>query len=155
VVDDDLPALIGFFEDEREDTAGGAAFFFAAIEVVFTDDYGELFVEGMDFQLREGQGAHDCFGRVVVAVFVEHAIDTAEDLVGDEEGIGGVFVALNKGWEIAFVPSVFLGHEDLDDVELLLGGGLELIVLREGRESEGEDKCEDCGVAAWHGGHLV
>jgi hypothetical protein len=158
VVDDDLPALIGFFEDEGEDAVGVASIFLAAIEMIFANDYGEFFVEWVDFQLGEGERAHDGSGGVVVPVFIEHAIDAAEDLVGDEEGVGRVFVALNEGRKVAFVPSVFLRGEDFDDVEFLLGGGFELVVLRVGGESDGEDECKDCGVeagAAWHGGHLV
>jgi hypothetical protein len=155
VVDDDLPALVGFFEDEGEDAVGVAAFFFVAVEVVFADDYGEPFVEGVDLELGEAEGAHCGSGGVVVAVLLEHAVDAAEDLAGDEEGVGGVFVALDEGFEVATVPGGLLGEEDLDDVELLLGGGLELGVLRVGDEGQKEDGEEGKSGSAeagaeWH-----
>ena len=158
MVDDDLPSLIGLFEDEGEDAVGVTTVFFAAVEMVLADDYGEILVEWVDFEFGETEIAHCGSAWVVVTVLIEHAVDAAKDLVGDEEGVRGVFVALNEGLEVAFIPCGFLRHKDLDDVELLLGGGLELIVLRTGGEGEGEEEREDCGVAAgaeWHGGHLV
>jgi hypothetical protein len=155
VVDDDLPALVGFFEDEGEDAIGWATVFLAAVEMVFADDYGKLFVERVDFELGEAEVAHGGFVGVVVAVLVEHAVDATEDLVGDEEGVRGVFIALDEGREVAFIPCVFLSYEDLDDVELLFRGGFELIVLRAGGEGDGEN--EGYGIeteAEWHGCHL-
>src|SRR5260370_32921037 len=83
MVDDDLPAFVGFFEDEGEDAVGVAAFFLVAVEEVFADDYDEVVVEGGDLELGKGEGAHGGFGGVVVAVMVEHAVDAAEDLAGD------------------------------------------------------------------------
>ena len=158
MVDDDLPALIGLLEDEGKDAVGVAAIFFAAVQVVFADDYGEILVERMDLELGEAESAHGRSAGVVVAILVEHPIYAAEHLVGDEEGARGVFVALDEGLKVAFIPCVLLGHENLDDIELLLGCDLELIALRLGRDGYGEEERENCGVAtraAWHGGHLV
>lgn len=58
VVKHDLPALLGFFEDEGEDSFRVAAFFFTAIELIFADADGEALVEGVDFQFGEAEGAH-------------------------------------------------------------------------------------------------
>lgn len=157
VVENDLPTLIGFFEDEGEDAVGVAAVFFATVEMVFAEDYGELFVEGMDFEFGEAEGPHRGSAGVVVSVCIEHAVDAAVDLVGDEEGVRGVFVALNEAFEVAFVPCVLLGEEDFGDVQFLAARGLELIVLGVGREDDAEEECEDHGVetrAEWHGCHL-
>src|ERR1700722_10874082 len=93
VVDDDLPALVGFFEDEGEDAFGWASLLLVAFEVVLADDYGEVFVKGPDFKVGEGEGAHGGAGGVVAFVLVDQTGVTARDLVGDEEGVGSILVA--------------------------------------------------------------
>ena len=97
VVKDDLPAVVGVFEDEGEETFGAAAVFFAAIEVVFANNDGEVFVEGVDLEVGVGEGAHGGFAGVVVFVLVDEAGEAAEDLVGDEERVGRVLVSGGEG----------------------------------------------------------
>ena len=126
MVDDDLPALVGFFEDEREETFYVAAVLFAAVELILADADGEFFVEAVDFEVSEGEGAHGGFIGVVVLVLFDEAGVAAVDLAGDEEGVGGVFVGLGKGVYVAAVPGGLLGEEDFDDVELYAGGGVEV-----------------------------
>ena len=143
MVEDDLPAVVGVFEDEGEEAFGVAAVFFAALEAVFADDDGEVFVERVDLEVGVGEGAHGGFARVVVFVLVEQAGEAAEDLVSDEEGVGRVLVSLGEAGEVALVPGVLLRKKDLDDVELLPGGGVEGVgLLREdkSRRQEGEDE---------------
>ena len=140
VVDDDLPAVVGIFEDEGEEAFGVAAVFFAAFEVVFADNDSEVFVERMDLEVGVVEGAHGGFVGVVVLVLVEQAGEAAGDLVGDEEGVGGVFVAAGEAGEVALVPGVLLGDQDLDDVEFLARGGVErvrLLCVEERRGNEG------------------
>src|SRR5260370_13996769 len=84
MVDDDLPAFVGFFEDEGEDAVGVAAFFLVAVEVVFADDYDEVVVEGVDLELGEGEGAHGGFGGIVVAGLLPPALDAPEGPAGGE-----------------------------------------------------------------------
>ena len=162
VVDYDLPALVGFFEDEGEDSFYVAAVLFAAVELVFADADGEFFVEAVDFEIGEGEGTHGGFVGVVVLVLFDEAFVSAGDLVGDEEGVGGVFVGLGEAVDVAAVPGGLLGEQDLDDVELYAGGGVEVGggvlracrgVLRSGRgilrtgwrDGEDEEDCEQGG----------
>jgi hypothetical protein len=70
VVDDDLPAFVGLFEDEGEQAFGVAAVFFAAFELVFADADGAAAVEGVDFEIGAGEGSHGGFGGVVVVVLL-------------------------------------------------------------------------------------
>ena len=130
MVDDDLPAVVRIFEDEGEEAFNVAAVLFAALEMVFADDDGKVFVERMNLEVGVGKGAHRGFARVIVLVLIEQAGEAAEDLVGDEEGVGRVLEAAGEGGEVALVPGVLLGDEDLDDVELLAGRGVERIWLR-------------------------
>jgi len=88
VVDDDLPAFVGFFEDEGEETVGVAALFFAAVEVVLADDVGEAIVERVDLEFGEGEIAHGGAGGVLVVVALGHAGVAAVDGAGEEEGVG-------------------------------------------------------------------
>ena len=88
VVDDDLPAVIGVFEDQGEEAFGDAAVFLAAVEVVFADDDCEVLVEGMDLEVGVAQGAHRGSVGVVVLVLVDEAGESTEDLVGDEKVSG-------------------------------------------------------------------
>ncbi len=149
MVDDDLPAFFGFFEDEGEDAVGVTAFFFASFEVVFADADGEFFVEGVDFELGEAEGSHGGFGGVVVVVLVDHAGEASVELAGDEDGVGGVFVALGEAVDVAAVPGGLLLEEDLDDVEFLLGGGVEGLGLGvEGWGGEAGEEGEDDEVTA-------
>jgi hypothetical protein len=158
VVNDDLPALVGLFEDQGEEAFGVASVFFAAIEMIFADDYGEALVERMGFELGEAEGSHRGPVGVVAAVGVEHALEAAVDYASDEDGVGGVFVGLGEGVKIASVPGGFLGQEDLDDVELCLGNWLELVVLsvcaagcsERKQKSESEDgEMGTHGVTSW------
>ena len=119
MIDDDLPAVVCVFEDEREEAFCIAALFFAAFEAIFSGDDGEVLVERMDLEVGEAESAHGGSGGVVALVLVEQAGEAAEDLVGDEEGVGRIFEAVDVTGEVAFVPGVFLGEEDLDDVEFL------------------------------------
>jgi len=145
VIDDDLPAVVGVLEDEREEAFGVAAISFAPFQAVFSRDDGEVFVERMDFEVGEGEGPHGGSVGVVVLVFVEQAGEAAEDLVGDEEGVGRVFESADVAGEVAFVPGVLLGEEDLDDVELLARGGVEGVGLLRGEEDgEKQHKAESC-----------
>jgi hypothetical protein len=148
MVDNDLPPLICLFEDKRKDAIGRPAFFLTTVKMILADDYSESFVETMDLQLREAESAHGSSVGVVMAILVKHTVDAAKDLVCDEKSVRRVFVPLNEALKVAFIPRVLLCHKDLYDVELLLGSGLQLIVLRVGRESNGKDKCKDCGVEA-------
>jgi hypothetical protein len=143
VVNDDLPAVVGVFEDQREEAFGVAAVFFAAFKMVFADDDGEVFVKRMDLEVGVGEGAHGGFGGIVVFVLVEQAGETARDLAGDEDCVGGVLEASGEGREVALVPRILLGDEDLDDVELLAAGGVERVWLLRGKEGwckEGESE---------------
>ena len=54
VVNDDLPAFVGIFQDEGEQAFGDATVFLAALEMVFADDDGEVLIEGMDLKVRVG-----------------------------------------------------------------------------------------------------
>jgi hypothetical protein len=125
VVDDDLPAFVSFFEDKGEEAFGVAAVFFAAFELIFADADGETVIEGVDFEIGEGEGSHSGFGGVVVAVLLDEAGVAAGDLAGEEDGVGGVFVALGEAFDVAAVPGGLLGEEDFDDAELLRCGGVE------------------------------
>ena len=166
MIEDDLPALVGFFEDQGEEAFCVAPFFFAAVELVFSDADGEFLVEGVDFDVGEGECSHGGFVGIVAAVLIEEASEAVVDLGGDEEGVGRVFVGFGEGVEVSIVPGVFLGDEDLDDVELLPGGGVEGIdgawILRvEGNGAEGEVSCQyedwEAGATAkaWqHGEYL-
>src|SRR5207302_9043369 len=96
-----------------------SALFFASFQAIFPGNNGEVFVERMNFEVGEGEGAHGGPGGVVALVLVEQAGEATEDLMGDEEGVGRVFESVDVAGEVAFVPGVFLREEDLDDVELL------------------------------------
>ena len=126
VVDDNLPALVGFFEDEGEEAFRVAAIFFAAVELIFADADGELFVESVDLELREGEGAHGGLAGVVVAVLFDEAGEAVVDVVGEEDGVGRVLVGVGEGLDVAAIPGGLLCDEDFDDVELLAGGGVEV-----------------------------
>ena len=127
MVDDDLPTVGGFFEDEGEDASGVSTIFFASVEVVFADADGEIFIERVNFEVGEGERTHGGARRVVALVLVNHAGVAAGDLMCDEESVGGVFVAAGEGCEVAFVPGSLLGEEDLDDIELLARRGVERV----------------------------
>jgi hypothetical protein len=64
-----------------------------------------------------------------------------------------VSVALGEGVDVALVPGGLLPEEDLDDVELELGGGLKGGRLGAGGGGEGEKKEEEGkrGKARWDG----
>ncbi len=134
MVDDDLPAVVCVFEDEREKAFCVAAILLAALDVVFAQDNGKVLVERMNLEVGVGEGSHGCFGGVVVLVLVDHAREAAEDLVSDEEGIGRVFESAGEGDEVTFIPGVFLGDQDLDDVEFLTGGGVKRVRFLRGEE---------------------
>jgi len=141
VIYDDLPAIVGVFEDEGEESFSVSAVFFAAFEMIFADDHGEVFIERVDFEVSVGEGTHGGLARVVVLVLVDEAGEATEDLMGDEEGVGRVFVAAGEGVEVAVIPGVLLREEDLDDVEFLASCGVERVwILRceEGGGKEGE-----------------
>src|ERR1700749_4307154 len=125
MVEADLPAVIGVFDDEGEEAFGVSAVLFAAFETIFAEDDGEGFVERMNLKGGVGEGAHGGPGGVVALVFVDEAGESAEDLVGDEERVGRVFEAACEGGEISLVPGVLLGDENLDDVQLLAAGSVE------------------------------
>jgi len=125
VIDDDFPAVVCVFDDEREEAIGRAAFSFTPFKAISSGDDGEVFVERMDFEVGEGESAHGGSVGIVALIFFEQTGETAEDLVGDEESIGRVFKTADVTGEVAFVPGVLLGEEDLDDVELLARGGVE------------------------------
>jgi len=146
VVDDDLPAVVSIFEDEREQTFGVATIFFAAFKMVFANDDGEVFVERMDLEIAVSEGAHGCFVGIVVFVFVEQPGKTTGDLMRDEEGVGRVFIAAGKGREVAIVPGVLLRDEDFDDVQLLARGrvkGVGVLPMKGDRYEEGEQSSDD------------
>ncbi len=144
MVDDDLPALVGLFEDEAEEAVGWAAIFLAAFEVVFADADGESLVEGVDFELGEGERAHGGLAGIVVLVLFEQAGEAAVDAAADEERIGRILVDLGEGLDVAAVPGRLLLEEDLDDVELLPAGGVELLfLLRCGSCAENGGRKED------------
>ena len=134
MIDDDFPAVVGVFEDEREKTFRCAAFFFASFEAISSDDDGEVFVERMDFEVGEGEGSHRGSVGIVALVFVEQAGEAAEDLVGDEESVRRIFETADVTGEVAFVPGVLLREEDFDDVEFLARGGVERIGGLRGQE---------------------
>ena len=140
MIDDDFPAVVCVLEDEGEEAFGVAALFFAAFEAVFSGDDGEVLVERMDFEVGEAESSHGGFVGVVVLVLVEQAGEAAEDLVGDEEGVGRVFEAVDVAGEVAFVPGVLLGEEDLDDVELLARGGVERVGCCASRRAAGRKR---------------
>ena len=127
MVNDDLPAFVGIFEDEGEQAFGDATVLLAALKVVFSDDDGEVLIEGMNFKVRVAEGAHGGLVGVVVFVLVEQTSESAGDLVGDNERVRRVLEGVGEGREIALVPGVLLGEEDLDYVEFLAGGGVERI----------------------------
>ena len=140
MVDDDLPAVVGIFEDEGEESFGVAAVFLAAFEVVFADDDGEVFVEGMDLKVGVGERAHGGSVGVVAFVLVEQAGEAAEDLVGDKEGVGRVFEAAGEGGEVALVPGVLLGDRTLmmsSSWRVAVWSGLGCLRVEEGRVQEG------------------
>ena len=87
VVEDNLPALVGLFEDEREVAFGGTAVFLASIETIFSDAGGEVFAEGMDLEVGEAESAHGGFGGIVAAVLSEQACEPVVDCAGDEDGV--------------------------------------------------------------------
>jgi hypothetical protein len=147
VVDDDLPAVGRFFEDQGEDASCIAAIFFASFEVIFAYADGEVFVEGVDLKLGEGEGAHGGAVGVVAFVLVYEASIAAGDLVGDEEGVGRVFVAADEGGDVAAVPGCLLREKDLDDVEFLAGGGVERLRCLRG-EGDGYEEGEEDGSKA-------
>src|ERR1700681_829061 len=124
VVDDDLPALVGLFEDQGEEALGVAAVFFGAFKLVLTDAYGEVFVERVDLKLGEGEGPHRGLGGVVATILLDESGVSTGDLVGEKDGVGRVFVGFGEGVDVAAVPRSLLGEGDLDDVEFLLGGGM-------------------------------
>jgi hypothetical protein len=134
VIDDDLPAVVGVLEDEREEAICIAAIFFAPFEAIFSGDDGEVLVEGMDLQIGEGERPHGGSAGVVTLVLVEQAGVAAEDLASDEECVGRVFESADVADEIAFIPGVLLGQEDLDDIKLLARGGVERVWLLRGEE---------------------
>ena len=81
--------------------------------------------------------------KVVSVSVIDQTGKAAKDLMGDEEGVRRVFESAGEGDEVSFVPGVLLGDEDLDDVELLAGGGVErirLLRVEEGRRHEGEEE---------------
>ncbi len=135
MIDDDFPAIVSVLEDEREQAFCVAAIFFASFEAIFSGDDGEVFVERVNLEVGEAEGPHGGFAGVVALVLVKQAGEAAENLVGDEESVGRVFEPVDGAGEVAFVPGVLLGEEDLDDVELLARGGVERVLLRgeEGR----------------------
>jgi hypothetical protein len=129
VIDDDFPAVVCVLEDEREEALRVTTLFFAAFEAISAGDDSEIFIERVDLEFGEAEGAHGGSGGVVALVLVEQAGEAAEDLVSDEEGIGRVFESTDVAGEIAFVPGVLLGKEDLDDIELLTRGGVQRVRL--------------------------
>ena len=140
MIEDDLPAVVGVFDDEGEEAFDVAAVFPTALEVVFAEDDGEVLVERVDLEVGVGESAHGGLGGVVTLVFIEQTSEAAEDLVGDEERVGRVFEAAREGGEISLVPGVLLGDENFDDVQLLAAGGMERVGLlgsKEGRCEEG------------------
>ena len=134
MIDDDLPAVVGVFEDEGEEAIGVSAVFLASFDAIFSGDDGEVLIERMDLEVGEGEGSHGGSVGVVVLVLVEQAGEAAEDLMGDEESIGRVFESVDVAGEVAFVPGVLLREEDLDDVELLARGGVKRVGLLRGEE---------------------
>jgi hypothetical protein len=144
VVDDDLPAAIGVLEDEREEAFGIAAVLFAAFEVIFSDDNGEVLVERVDLEIGVDKGSHGGFAWVVMLVLFDKAVKSTKYLVSDEEGVGRIFETLHKSDEIAVIPCVLLCNEDFDDVEFLPGGGVERVRLLS-REQGGHEECETKG----------
>jgi len=112
----------------------------------------------MNLEVGEAESAHGGSGRVVALVLVEQAGEATEYLVSDEEGIGRVFESADVAGEVAFVPGVFLGEEDLDDVELLARGGVERVRLLSGEDGwcdEGEaESCEAKSETTRHKGSL-
>ena len=145
MIHDDLPAVVGVLEDEGEEAFCIAALFFAAFEAIFSGDNGEVLVERMDLEVGEAESPHGGSGGIVALVLVEQAGEAAEDLVGDEEGVWRVFEPVNVAGEVAFVPGVLLGEEDLDDVELLARSGVERVGLLRGQQHRGvEGEAESC-----------
>ena len=156
VIEDDLPAGCGLFEDEGEDALRVSAIFVTAVEVESADAEGEVVAERVHREIGEGEGSHAFLGGVVVVVGGEHAVVATLDLGVDEEGVGRVFVALGEGVEVALVPGGLLAEEDLDDVELELRGGREVGCLGVEDGSEGKKQEEDeSSRAGWdgQGGH--
>jgi len=145
VIDDDLPAIVCVLEDEGEEAFCIAAIFFASFEAVFSRDDGEVLVERVDLEVGEGEGAHGGSAGIVALVLVEQAGESAEDLVGDEEGVGRVFESADVSGEVAFVPGVLLGEEDLDDVQLLARGSVERVRLLRGEEGGEEQSDAESG----------
>jgi len=153
VIDDDLPAVVGIFEDEGEETFGAATVFFAAFQVVLADDDGEVFIERMDLEVGVRESAHSGFIGVVVFVLVEQAGEAAEDLVGDKERVRRVFISLGETSQIAFIPGVLLGDKNLDDVEFLASSSVERVrFLR--RKKSGREKGETEGGEAKRGAKI-
>ncbi len=145
MIDDDFPAVVCVFEDEGEEAFRVAAVFLASFEAIFSRDDSEVFVERMHLKVGEAECAHCGSGGVVALVLVEQAGETAEDLVGDEESVGGVFESVDVAGEVAFIPGVLLGKEHLDDVELLARGGVERVRLLCGEEGWcDESEAESC-----------
>ena len=156
MIDDDFPAVVCVFEDEREEAFRIAAVFFASFQAIFSGDDGEVFVERMHLKIGKTEGTHGGSGGVIALVLLEQAGKTTEDLVGDEEGVGRVFESVDVAGEVAFIPGVLLGKEHFDDVELLARGGVERVRLLCGEEgwcdeSEAES-CETEGEAKRHKG---
>ena len=98
---------------------------------------GEVGVEGLDFELGEGEGAALFGGGVGGFVGGQHLGVASAGFLADEEDVGGVFVAGGEGVEVATVPvggGVVEGGEDV-------GGGVGLGGGGEGEaEGEGEDE---------------
>ena len=93
--------------------------------MVFAESHGEVFVERMDFEVGEGEGAHGCAVGVVLVVAVDEASVAPVDVMREKQRVRRVLVCLGKLVEIAFVPGALLCKQNLDAAEFSRAGSVQ------------------------------
>jgi hypothetical protein len=148
VVADDLPTIGRELCYEQEVAIGVATASSGAVQMELSGDGGEVVVEGLDFELGEGESSHFFARRVGGFIVGEHLRIAVLDGGADEEDVGRVFVAGGEGVEIAVVPVIGRFVEDGEDSLFAVGG----IRLSECRSEGGRENGEaECGADGFHG----
>src|ERR1035437_3757369 len=129
VVEDDLPALVGFFEHEGEQAVGRPAFLLGAVQVVLAEADGERVVQRMRLQFGKRDCSHGRACEVQVLVVFHDVRVAPRYLVADEEGVGRVLISLHEAIEVAGVPGFLLRQHHFGDVEFRARRGVESVIL--------------------------
>src|SRR5579864_584538 len=95
-----LPALRGFVEQESEDAGGFPASFGGAVEKKSAEHRRVIRSEQLDFEIGESQRAHFFARRITLEITGQHLRVALGDGGADESGGIGFVVAVHEGGDV-------------------------------------------------------